>query len=71
LPLDILPGVRPTPLFHGEIEMLTAALIVLLIVGMLSTFPVWGHSIDWGFAPCGGCSIALFVVVVLTFLGRI
>ena len=51
--------------------MLGTILIVILIFAILGALPRWPHSKDWGYAPIGGVSFILFIVIILLLLGRI
>ena len=51
--------------------MLGTILVVFLILALLGALPRWSHSREWGYAPTGGVGLALLVVVILLFLGRI
>jgi hypothetical protein len=51
--------------------MLGTVLIVILILALLGALPRWSHSRNWGYAPTGGVSFAILVVVILVLLGRI
>jgi hypothetical protein len=56
---------------NKEQTMLGTILIVVLILALLGALPRWSHSRDWGYAPTGGVSIVIVIVVVLLVLGRI
>jgi Protein of unknown function (DUF3309) len=51
--------------------MVGTLLIVLLILALVSAFPRWGYSRDWGYRPSGGLGLVLLIVVILVLLGRI
>jgi hypothetical protein len=51
--------------------MLGTILVVFLILALLGALPRWPHSRSWGYAPTGGVSLALLIVVILVLLGRI
>ena len=51
--------------------MLGTILIILLILAVLGAFPRWGYSRDWGYWPSGGLGLALLIVLILVFMGRI
>ena len=51
--------------------MLGTILLVVLILMLLGALPNWPHSRSWGYAPSGGLSLLLVIVVVLILLGRI
>lgn len=51
--------------------MLGTILIVLLLLALLGTVPMWPHSRTWGYVPSGGFGLALVIVAVLLLSGRI
>jgi hypothetical protein len=51
--------------------MLGIALFLLLILVLIGALPTWPHSRNWGYYPSGGAGVALLIVVVLLFLGRV
>lgn len=51
-----------------SIGMILLILLVLMLVGVL---PTWPHSRQWGFGPSGGLGLILLVIVVLLLLGKI
>ena len=51
--------------------MLGTILVIFLILALLGALPRWSHSREWGYLPTGGVGLALLVVVILLFLGRI
>jgi hypothetical protein len=46
-------------------------LIVVLVLFLLGTLPVWPHSTSWGYYPSGGAGLVLVVLVILLLLGRL
>jgi len=46
-------------------------LVILLVLGLLGTFPTWSHSRSWGYGPSGGIGLLLLIVVVLLLTGRL
>jgi hypothetical protein len=46
-------------------------LLVLLILVLCGSFPVWPHSRSWGYRPSGILVVVLAIVAVLFFSGRI
>ncbi|WP_199045343.1 MULTISPECIES: DUF3309 family protein [Dyella] len=46
-------------------------LLVLLILLLIGVIPSWPYSRQWGYGPSGGFGLALLIVVVLLFMGRI
>ncbi|MFZ4772590.1 MAG: DUF3309 family protein [Chlamydiia bacterium] len=51
--------------------MLRTVLIVLLILILIGALPHWNYSQEWGYAPFGGLSIILIVVIILALMGII
>ncbi len=51
--------------------MLGLALIVILVLVLLGTLPLWPHSRGWGYYPTGGVGLVLLVVIILLIMGRI
>ena len=50
---------------------LGAILLIILILAVLSSVPVWPYSTRWGYYPSGGLGLVLLIVIVLLVLGRI
>jgi hypothetical protein len=48
-----------------NIQMLLLIVVILLLVGVL---PTWPHSRDWGYYPSGGLGVVLVVLVVLMII---
>lgn len=46
-------------------------LIILLIIFIAGTAPVWPYSAGWGYYPSGGLGLLLVILVVLLLLGRL
>ena len=51
--------------------MLSTILIVLLILMLLGALPRWNHSQNWGYAPSGGLSLVVVVLLILVLTGRL
>ncbi len=47
-------------------RLLVLILIVLLLIG---AFPMWPHSVNWGYFPSGGLGLVLVVVLMLMVFG--
>jgi hypothetical protein len=45
-------------------------LLVLLILIILGSIPVWPYSAGWGYYPSGGLTLLLIVLLVLALRGR-
>lgn len=46
-------------------------LLIVLVIILLGSAPVWPHSRRWGYYPSGGVGLILMIFVVLLLLGRI
>lgn len=46
--------------------MLRTILIVLLILMLLGSAPMWPYSQGWGYYPSGGLILLIVLIVVLT-----
>ncbi|MDP9128496.1 MAG: DUF3309 domain-containing protein [Pseudomonadota bacterium] len=46
---------------------LLALLLILLLVGLL---PTWPYSTGWGYYPSGGIGLLLLVILILAFARR-
>ena len=42
-------------------------LIILLVLLLVGSFPVWPYSTGWGYYPTGGVSLLLIIIVVILF----
>ena len=51
--------------------MLGTIVLVLLVLLLVGVLPTWPHSRGWGYVPSGALGTVLLVVVVLFVLGRI
>jgi len=51
--------------------MLGTILLVVLILMLMGSLPMWPHSKNWGYYPSGGVGLVAVIVLVLLLLGRI
>jgi hypothetical protein len=49
--------------------MLRTILLVLLILMLVGSFPIWPYSAGWGYYPTGGLGTVLIVLIIVMFLG--
>jgi hypothetical protein len=42
-------------------------LIILLVLLLVGSFPVWPYNMGWGYYPVGGFGLLLIIVVVVLF----
>ena len=53
---------------RNEMSTILIIVLVLLLVGVL---PTWPHSANWGYYPSGGLGLILLVLVILAVTGRL
>ena len=46
-------------------------LLIVLVLVLVGVLPTWPHSKSWGYAPSGGLSVVVTVLLVLLLMGRI
>jgi hypothetical protein len=46
-------------------------LLVVLVLFFVGVLPTWSHSSSWGYLPSGGLGLALLIVLILVFTGRL
>lgn len=46
-------------------------LLILLILLLVGSVPVWPYSHSWGYYPGGGIGLVLLIVLLLVVFGRI
>lgn len=51
--------------------MLGTILLVILVLLLIGSVPIFPHNRDWGFFPSGGIGLILLIVLILVLLGRI
>jgi hypothetical protein len=51
--------------------MLGTVLVVLLILLLIGAIPRWGYNREWGYAPFGGLTFVLIIIIILWLLGVI
>jgi len=51
--------------------MLSWILLVILILFLLGSVPVWPHSRGWGYYPSGGLGLLVIIVLILLLVGRL
>lgn len=51
--------------------MLVTILIVVLVLALLGSLPVWPYSREVGWGPGGLLGLVLVILVILALLGRI
>jgi len=51
--------------------MLRLVLLIVLILLILGSVPLWPYSAAWGYGPSGGLGLVLLIVLILVLLGRL
>lgn len=51
--------------------MLSTILLIVLVLMLIGTMPVWPHSRSWGYYPSGGFGLIVLLVLLLVLFGRI
>jgi hypothetical protein len=51
--------------------MLRTILLIIIILALLGSFPLWPYSAGWGYGPSGGIGLVLLILIVLVVMGRL
>jgi len=51
--------------------MLRLILLIILILAVLGSVPLWPYSMGWGYGPSGGLGLVLIVLLILILAGRL
>lgn len=46
-------------------------LLIVVILMLIGAIPSWPHSRGWGYGPSGGLGLALVILLILVFMGKI
>ena len=49
--------------------MLRLILLIILILAVLGSVPMWPYSAGWGYGPSGGLGLVLIILLILDFGG--
>jgi hypothetical protein len=49
--------------------MVRTILLIILVLALLGSLPLWPYSTGWGYYPSGGLGLLLVVVIVLLLAG--
>jgi hypothetical protein len=55
----------------GEHPMLRLILLIVLILAVLGSVPLWPYSAGWGYGPSGGLGVILVILLILVLMGRL
>ncbi|MGA7914742.1 MAG: DUF3309 family protein [Candidatus Acidiferrales bacterium] len=50
--------------------MLRTILLIVVILALLGSLPMWPYSAGWGFYPSGGLGLLVIVLLVFMLLDR-
>jgi hypothetical protein len=50
--------------------MLRLILVVILLLALLGSAPIWPYSANWGYYPTGGLGMILLVIILLALFDR-
>ena len=53
------------------IPMLRLILLIVLILAVLGSVPMWPYSAGWGYGPSGGLGLVLIILLILILAGRL
>jgi len=48
-----------------------AILLIVVIVLLLGTLPLWPYSSGWGYYPSGGLGLVLLILIILLLVGKV
>ncbi len=51
--------------------MVGTVLLIILILFLVGSLPVWPYSGGWGYYPSGGLGLILLIIIVLLLSGRL
>lgn len=51
--------------------MLRLILLIILILAVLGSIPLWPYSAGWGYGPSGGLGLVLIILLILILAGRL
>ena len=51
--------------------MLGLLLLIMLVMALFGSVPIWPHSRDWGYGPSGGVGAILLIIVILILFGHL
>lgn len=50
--------------------MLRTILVIIVVLALIGSLPMWPYSTGWGYYPTGGLGLILLIFVVLMLLDR-
>jgi len=64
-------AVRVVPFNVRGTIMLRTVLLIILVLALLGSFPLWPYSMGWGYGPSGGIGLVLIILIILVVAGRL
>lgn len=55
---------------RGEKLVLRTVLLIILILILLGSLPLWPYSSGWGYYPSGGLSLVVIIIIIFILLDR-
>ena len=55
---------------RGILNRMLTIVIVVLVLMLLGAIPTWPHSRSWGYAPSGGLTLVVVILIILMLTGR-
>ena len=55
---------------RGEKPVLRTVLLIILILILLGSLPLWPYSSGWGYYPSGGLGLVLIIIIIFILLDR-
>jgi len=53
------------------LSTLGIVLVIVLLVILFGSAPVWPHAVSWGYGPSGLVGLILIIVIVLLVMGKL
>jgi hypothetical protein len=50
--------------------VLRTILVIIVVLALIGSLPMWPYSAGWGYYPTGGLGLILLILVVLVLLDR-
>ena len=50
--------------------MIRVVLLIILVLALLGSLPLWSYSSGWGYYPVGGFSLLIILLLLFIFRGR-
>ena len=56
---------------HERRKEMSTILIIVLVLLLVGVLPTWPHSANWGYFPSGGLGLVLLILIILVLTGRL